>query len=112
MANSLKYDLNATSISNPLISVPLITSTLLTSFLFFIDEGYYSFAWVLEPGAWLVFAIYIFIFFSVQVFLFGFFYNVLPNLFKGNLVLPSLSIISFIGLIFAGLILYVLFKTT
>ena len=104
MAKSLKYDFNAVSISNPLISVPLITSTLLTLILFFIDEGYYSLAWMLEPGAWFVFAIYVFIFSSVQIFLFGFFFNVLPNLFQGKLVLPSLSIISFIGLVFAGII--------
>lgn len=99
------------SIKNPLILVPLITSSLLTTFLFYIDEGYYSFAWMLEPGAWVVFTIYVFIFFSVQVFLFGFFYNVLPNIFKGRFVVPSLSVISFIGAVCTGLIFFLLFKT-
>lgn len=33
-------------------------SMLITALLFFVDEGLYSFAWMLEPGGWLVFLIY------------------------------------------------------
>jgi hypothetical protein len=33
-------------------------SSALFIYLFYLDEGYYSFNWMLEPGAWLVFVFY------------------------------------------------------
>jgi hypothetical protein len=30
----------------------------MTLFLFYIDEGFYSFAWMKQAGAWIVFFIY------------------------------------------------------
>jgi hypothetical protein len=58
---------------NPHIANPLIISALLTLFLFYIDEGYYSFRWMLEPGAWIVFGIYTLLFFTCQALLIYFF---------------------------------------
>ena len=33
-------------------------SCALTMFLFYIDEGYYNFEWMSNPGAWFVFSLY------------------------------------------------------
>ena len=35
-----------------------IGTTFLVLFMFYIDEGFYNFNWMREPGAWFVFAIY------------------------------------------------------
>lgn len=45
---------------------PLTTTLLVVTFLFFIDEGYYNFNWMSDPGAWIVFSIYYAILFPVQ----------------------------------------------
>ena len=45
----------------------LAISVLLTLFLFYIDEGYYNFRWMLEPGAWFVFVLYSGMFFIGQL---------------------------------------------
>lgn len=39
--------------------VSLFASVLVALFLFYIDEGYYSFAWVLSTGAWIIFTIHV-----------------------------------------------------
>ena len=36
----------------------LLISFIFTNFLFFIDEGYYDFRWMHDPGNWIVFGIY------------------------------------------------------
>jgi hypothetical protein len=51
--------------SEDLIS-PLISSLFIVMFLFFIDEGYYDFRWMKDPGNWFVFMIYMIIFFPIQ----------------------------------------------
>jgi hypothetical protein len=51
--------------SEDLVS-PLISALLIVMFLFFIDEGYYDFRWMKDPGNWFVFMIYMIIFFPVQ----------------------------------------------
>lgn len=33
-------------------------AALVTGFLFFIDEGYYSFRWMLSWGSWIIFLVY------------------------------------------------------
>jgi len=35
-----------------------INSFLITQFLFFIDEGYYNFKWMMNIGNWLIFSFY------------------------------------------------------
>lgn len=37
---------------------PFLTAALISGFLFYIDEGLYSFAWMKNPGGWLVFFFY------------------------------------------------------
>jgi len=44
----------------------LVSSIAVTLFLFYIDEGYYSFKWMKSAGAWMVFCIYAFVFFAIQ----------------------------------------------
>lgn len=45
----------------------LFSSILVTMFLFYIDEGYYSFQWMTSIGAWIVFLIYASVFWFVQL---------------------------------------------
>ena len=40
------------------LAIPLISSILVTLFLFFIDEGLYSFQWTKDLGTWIAFGIY------------------------------------------------------
>jgi len=35
--------------------------------LFYIDEGYYSFQWMMNAGAWIIFVIYVSIFLLTQL---------------------------------------------
>jgi hypothetical protein len=49
------------------IKIPLALSVLVTLFLFYIDEGYYNFKWMLDIGNWFIFMIYVFFLFSAQV---------------------------------------------
>ncbi len=35
-----------------------MNAILVTTFLFYIDEGYYNFNWMKNPGSWLIFGIY------------------------------------------------------
>jgi len=46
--------------------VLLVSALLITQFLFFIDEGYYDFGWMVHWGGWLVYAIYVGIIFGFQ----------------------------------------------
>jgi hypothetical protein len=43
-----------------------LSTLIIVLFLFFIDEGYYSFTWMLDWGNWVVFVIYLLLFFPVQ----------------------------------------------
>ena len=50
-----------------LIKMPLALSVFVTLFLFYIDEGYYNFKWMLNIGNWLIFVLYVFILFMAQI---------------------------------------------
>ncbi len=56
------------------------SSLLLTLFLFYIDEGYYSFAWARQPGAWFVLMVYLAAMLSGQLL----FYKVLLKNYGGS----------------------------
>jgi hypothetical protein len=45
---------------------PFIAALVVVNVLFFIDEGYYDFRWMLQVGNWIVFALYMAILFPVQ----------------------------------------------
>lgn len=47
--------------------VSLGLSVLFSLFLFYIDEGYYDFRWMRDPGNWLVFAMYVALLTGAQV---------------------------------------------
>ncbi len=47
--------------------VLLLSAILITALLFFIDEGYYNFDWILSAGAWLVFIMYVIPIFAIQL---------------------------------------------
>jgi len=56
------------SLAKTEIGIYLFTSIVLTLFLGYIDEGYYSFAWLTEPEAFIFLFLYIGIFFMGQSF--------------------------------------------
>lgn len=62
--------MNNTLQLNHLPSRPLfymvLSAVICTLFLFYIDEGYYSFAWMKQGGAWIVFGLFICFFTLVQ----------------------------------------------
>jgi hypothetical protein len=45
---------------------PFLAALLIVLFLFFIDEGYYNFRWMMDWGNWFVFGLYMVIFFPIQ----------------------------------------------
>ncbi len=46
--------------------IPLTSASIITFFLFFIDEGYYDFRWMMSWGNWIVFVMYLILLFPVQ----------------------------------------------
>lgn len=70
---------------------PLISAFLIVMFLFFIDEGYYDFRWMKEPGNWLVFVIYMIIFFPIQWGISHFVFNKLTG-WKKTVAMMGISI--------------------
>lgn len=65
---------------------PLISSILITLFLFYIDEGLYSFAWMKDTTAWVVFSIYTLIFFTLQIGIGAFVFKTHFSFLKGFLI--------------------------
>lgn len=47
------------------VIIPLTIAVIITLFLFYIDEGYYNFNWMLDFGNWFVFVIYVSVLFSI-----------------------------------------------
>ena len=75
----------------------LASSIILTNILFFMDEGYYDFRWMKDPGNWIAFLIY-----SIPVFLMQllFFHILLKKYTSSGKILLSL-----LGGVLSGLIL-------
>jgi hypothetical protein len=57
----------------------LLTATLFTLFLFYIDEGYYSFQWMSSLSNWATFFVYIGMLYSTQGILFQLFRRLLKK---------------------------------
>jgi hypothetical protein len=53
--------------SNIQAYILLASSVIITLFLFYIDEGYYNFKWMLQLSNWFVFVIYIVPIFGFQL---------------------------------------------
>lgn len=47
--------------------IMLFSTLLITNFLFALDEGYYDFRWVRDPGNWVVFPVYALPIFTLQL---------------------------------------------
>jgi len=78
---------------------PFVSSIVATLFLFYIDEGLYSFVWIKEAGAWIVFCIYVLIFFTLQVGISAFLLKNKFSYLKGVLI-ALFSIVLGLGLFF------------
>ena len=84
-------------------TIYLFTSVIVTLFLFYIDEGYYSFQWMLSAGAWIIFLIYVSFFLMTQL---GF--NLLTSKILPSQMRRALSLLIGIpvGMIFLVLVFY------
>jgi len=78
---------------------PLLSSIIITLFLFYIDEGLYSFAWMKQAAAWIVFGIYTLIFFTLQIGIGAFVFKTRFSFLKGFLI-ALLSVILGLSLFF------------
>jgi hypothetical protein len=74
----------------------LAYASALTLFLFYIDEGYYSFAWMSEPGAWFVFSLYNLFFLIVLLLIDAFTFRKIFGIQKGLVSLAIGFLINFI----------------
>lgn len=74
----------------------LAYATGLTLFLFYIDEGYYSFAWMSEPGAWFIFSLYSLLFLIILLLIDAFTFRKIAGIQKGLVSLTIGFLINFI----------------
>ena len=58
--------LTTSNASRDNLLIPFASAILITLFLFYIDEGYYDFRWMLQWGNWIAFGIYLALLFPVQ----------------------------------------------
>lgn len=57
---------------------PLLSALFITLFLFFIDEGYYNFSWMLKLANWAAFVIYFIPLFGIPFLLVQFLKKLIP----------------------------------
>lgn len=60
----------------------LITAIMLTFFLAFIDEGYYDFRWMSDPGNWIAVVFYVGIIWAFQLLLAAIFDRIIKDPFR------------------------------
>jgi hypothetical protein len=84
------------------LRLALVPSAMLVLFLFYIDEGWYSFRWMLDPGNWLVFTLY-------MVILTPFFWLIAQYVFRRRRGTEKVLLISVVGIPALLLLLLILF---
>ena len=90
--------------SNKQAYILLGSSVIITLFLFYIDEGYYNFKWMLQLSNWFAFVIYIIPVFGFQLLVF----KLISKIFSSQIsTILSIIIGAIIGLI---LVIYLLTK--
>ena len=83
---------------------PFASASIVCLFLFYIDEGYYDFRWMSDPGNWIAFIFYTGAMFSFQVLAQHYLFRNIPGLKRDLLsffVGIPLGIAVVIGFIFA-----------
>lgn len=105
MNHAKSQELERPAIITPFDNVvaPLIPTLLLVLFLFYIDEGWYSFRWMLNWGNWIVFVIYLVaiypVFWLISRFVFKTFHGLTKLILIALLGIPLMMLLLF-GLIF------------
>ena len=77
---------------------PFFMTLLIVMTLFFVDEGYYDFRWMADPGNWIVFGIYMAGLYPIQ-FLISRFLFVNERGFKRSILLMGCAIVFTISMI-------------
>lgn len=87
---------------------PLIISVVVTMFLFFIDEGYYSFEWMTKPWNYYPFAVYVSGFALGQLIVASFLFRRLNGLVNTLTVcvlgIPAGAVVSLVLICFIGIL--------
>lgn len=83
------------------ILYPLISAVVITLFLFYIDEGFYNFKWMLDLGNWIIFSIYVMLLFLPQLLTLGLYYWLL----RQRITSPDLNLFMNIFLSIGGMIM-------
>lgn len=85
------------------VVAPLIPTVLLVLFLFYIDEGWYSFRWMLDWGNWIVFVMYLVViypaFWLLSRFVFNTFHGITKVILIALLGIPLMMLLLW-GLVF------------
>ena len=86
------------------ISVLAISSVIIVLFLFYIDEGFYNFRWMLNIGNWIAFSIYFTVIYFFQLLV----YLLLPKKLENqSRIFISLPIGAIAGIIFVIKIIFI-----
>ncbi|MEY2963899.1 MAG: hypothetical protein RL754_1160 [Bacteroidota bacterium] len=84
-----------------------IATHLLMQLAFWVDEGYYDFRWMREPGNWIVYTLYSTVVFTVQAGFYALFYGKgQPMWWKGALAFTAGYFIVIMGLYLSYLWIY------
>lgn len=87
------------------LGVSMVASVLVTLFLFYIDEGFYSFAWMLSAGSWIIFTIYVMGLFCGQ--------QIILNLMPARYLVKQRRIISLaLGIPLGLTVLFIIFSAS
>jgi hypothetical protein len=77
--------------------LPLFIAFVITSFLFYIDEGFYDFRWMLNIGSWIVLLFYVAVIYVIQLILVLPFYSVATKwIISAEKIILAVSILLFV----------------
>ncbi len=82
--------------------LPLLISIVITLFLFYIDEGFYDFRWMLNIGNWIAFLVYVAVIYAAQLILTLPVFKVAPNF----LITVTRFILIILGILFLWFVIF------
>lgn len=82
--------------------LPLFISIVITLFLFYIDEGFYNFKWMLNLGNWIAFFVYVAVIYMAQLILTLPIFKVAPNF----LITVARFILIILGILFLWFVIF------
>ena len=88
----------------------IISAAIITAYLFYCDEGYYNFNWIKEPGAWIIYTLYVVVLTLLMIGISSVVFLLL-GLFKVQISkATSISVMISVALILVFLLVYIVFR--